>query len=81
VPEPRHELDPDSFTSPADPAGAAARDSTRAPVEFDANGLPRRTPGAQLIPGSVPSPAPARPSRDPDAVRDRLGGFQRGNRP
>ncbi|GAA3224751.1 hypothetical protein GCM10017691_13020 [Pseudonocardia petroleophila] len=75
MPQPRHEIGRDAFASPADDA-APARDVA---VELDANGLPQRTPGAQLVPGSVPAPAPPR-QRDPEAVRDRLTGYHRGTR-
>lgn len=40
-------------------------------------GLPRRQPGARLVRGADPLVAP-RPVRNPDAVRERLAGYQRG---
>src|SRR5262249_35128396 len=46
-------------------------------------GLPRRGPGANLVPGTARqtrrAPTPA-PTMSPDAVRSRLSGFQQGIR-
>jgi len=46
-------------------------------------GLPRRSPQANLVPGSaVPADRPTRPARPaeaPEAARRRLAGFQRGS--
>lgn len=44
-------------------------------------GLPRRRPGALLVPGAVDAaPVAVGAARDPDALRTRLSGFQRGAR-
>ncbi|MFC4334832.1 ATP-binding protein [Salininema proteolyticum] len=50
------------------------------------DGLPRRSPGSRLIPGSIPEDGPARPRRsvqddsspDPNEVRSRLSGLASG---
>lgn len=64
--------------------------ATQEPTSYTAAGLPRRTPRAQLAPGSVPLPQqdqprpPAhsddQPRRDPDFLRGRLADFQSGVR-
>jgi signal transduction histidine kinase len=68
------------WSSPADKGWRAAQTvespAVGSPTEA---GLPRRTPKANLIPGTVPSSQPAEvPSRSAADVRDRLAGFQRG---
>lgn len=68
------------WSSPADEGWRAAQtvESPAAGSPTEA-GLPRRTPNANLIPGTVPSSQPAEvPSRSAADVRDRLAGFQRG---
>jgi len=58
-------------------AAAAALDGL-APTDHTDRGLPRRRPGAQLVPGA-PTPSPdTRLAIDPDRVRARLSGFARG---
>jgi signal transduction histidine kinase len=73
----------DGWESEAD-AGWRAADvaSTPVPEEVTAAGLPKRRPGAFLVPGSVapsvaPQPSPAG-ARSADSVRDRMSSFQRG---
>jgi hypothetical protein len=68
------------WSSPADEGWRAAQ-TVESPAVGSATaaGLPRRTPNANLIPGTVPSSQPAEvPSRSAADVRDRLAGFQRG---
>ncbi len=63
-------------------AAASARDPLLGGVT--AAGLPKRTPKANLVPGSVgaegPAPAAPRPPVSADAVRNRLSSFQQGVR-
>jgi hypothetical protein len=72
------------WQTPAD-AGwrAAARAAESAPVGTTREGLPKRRPGAQLIPGAVPdhTAAPAAAGgewRDPAAVSAALSAYARG---
>ena len=68
------------WSSPADEGWRVAQ-TIESPAVGSATeaGLPRRTPKANLIPGTVPSSQPAEvPSRSAADVRDRLAGFQRG---
>jgi hypothetical protein len=68
------------WSSPADEGWRAAQ-TVESPAVGSATaaGLPRRTPNANLIPGTVPSSQLAEvPSRSAADVRDRLAGFQRG---
>jgi signal transduction histidine kinase len=68
------------WSSPADEGWRAAQ-TVEAPAAGSATeaGLPRRTPNANLVPGTVPSSQPAEmPSRSAADARDRLAGFQRG---
>ena len=45
----------------------------------DSSGLPRRTPGTLLVPGSVPAkPDESSVDLDPEEIRDRLSGFASG---
>ncbi|WP_169950214.1 nitrate- and nitrite sensing domain-containing protein [Microbispora sp. H11081] len=62
-------------------AAASARDPLHGGVT--AAGLPKRTPKANLVPGSVGADGPAatsRPPVSPEAVRNRLSSFQQGVR-
>jgi signal transduction histidine kinase len=57
--------------------------TSAAPVATTDTGLPRRTPRERLLPGSMdaavaPQPGGKRTSRDAEALRSRLAGFQRG---
>ncbi|MGH3254231.1 MAG: ATP-binding protein [Streptosporangiaceae bacterium] len=68
------------WTSPADQGWQAAR-AADVPTSAGSTpeGLPRRTPAANLIPGAIPgTPPSAPPTRSAAEVRDRLTGFQRG---
>ena len=69
------------WTSPADQGWQAAQ-AADVPTSAGSTpeGLPRRTPAANLIPGAIPNapPSAAPPTRSPAEVRDRLAGFQRG---
>jgi hypothetical protein len=42
------------------------------------NGLPKRVPQAQLVPGGVDDGAPATAHRSPDSVRGLLSAYHRG---
>ena len=68
------------WSSPADQGWRAAQTIESPAVGSSTEaGLPRRTPNANLIPGTIPSSQPAEvPSRSAADVRDRLAGFQRG---
>ncbi|WP_433081397.1 hypothetical protein ACQP1P_45960 [Dactylosporangium sp. CA-052675] len=48
--------------------------------EQDQDNLPRRRPGAQLVPGSVEPPAESRSAAavDPEQIRSRLSAFAEG---
>jgi len=86
-------VDSAAFATSADEGWRAATEVVGRRDEADTGtGLPKRTPGARLLPGSVgsgagptstgpggPTPQPAAP-RDADAVRGRLGDYQRGVR-
>jgi signal transduction histidine kinase len=68
------------WTSPADEGWQAAQ-AADVPTSAGSTpeGLPRRMPAANLIPGTIPSTPPsAPPTRSAAEVRDRLTGFQRG---
>ncbi|MGI5283308.1 sensor histidine kinase [Nonomuraea polychroma] len=72
-----------SWPSPVDQgwqaAGAAAEPAQGGTTN---SGLPKRTPRANLVPGTAnpkPPPAPA-PSLSPDRLRDRLASYQQGVR-
>ena len=68
------------WTSPADEGWQAAQ-AAGVPTSAGSTpeGLPRRTPAANLIPGTIPgTPPSAPPTRSAAEVRDRLTGFQRG---
>jgi signal transduction histidine kinase len=72
----------DGWESEAD-AGWQAADVASTPIaeEVTAAGLPKRRPGAFLVPGSVGPSVTAQPSsagRSADNVRDRMSSFQRG---
>jgi hypothetical protein len=82
-PEPDHR-DP-AWSSPADSGWQAAGViSEPAQGGTTSSGLPRRTPKANLVPGSAtppPSPAPApAPLVSPDRLRRRLANYQQGVR-
>jgi signal transduction histidine kinase len=72
-----------SWISPGD-EGWRAAETVLAPAVggITASGLPRRTPRANLVPGSAGAreDRPARPADSADVVSGRLAGFQRGSR-
>ncbi|MDQ3579976.1 MAG: hypothetical protein M3443_20735, partial [Actinomycetota bacterium] len=60
---------------------AAEAVATSIPDSTTSGGLPRRTPRERLLPGSLDPTVgvePPRIARDADALRTRLGSFQRG---
>jgi hypothetical protein len=68
------------WTSPADTGWQAAQ-AAELPTSSGSTpeGLPRRTPAANLIPGAIPgTPPSAAPTRSAAEIRDRLTGFHRG---
>jgi hypothetical protein len=71
-----------AWTSPGDDGWRAA-EAVLAPAAsgVTASGLPRRTPQANLVPGSAGAreARPARPADSAEAMRSRLAGFQRGS--
>ncbi len=72
-----------SWTSPGDEGWLAAETVlTPAVGGITASGLPRRTPQANLVPGSASArqDRPARAADSADVVSSRLAGFQRGAR-
>jgi hypothetical protein len=75
--------DSDDWTSPAD-QGWQAADVAAAPAQSGTtgSGLPKRTPRANLVPGTAtpkPPPTPA-PPLSPDRLRSRLASYQQGVR-
>ncbi|GIH74909.1 nitrate- and nitrite sensing domain-containing protein [Planobispora longispora] len=79
----------DPWTSPADSGWQAASvASDPSFVGLTSAGLPRRTPKANLVPGSVPRATPARPEPRPEPAmpvsaeraRNRMAEFQQGLR-
>ncbi|MER6830657.1 nitrate- and nitrite sensing domain-containing protein [Streptosporangium sp. NPDC000563] len=81
-------VEPEPWTSPGD-SGWQAAQAVSAPAHGGTTeaGLPRRTPRANLVPGSVapvagpePSPAPDAPRLSPEQMRSRMSSFQEGVR-
>ena len=71
----------DSFASPADDGWRAAVEAREAPLRtVPGTDLPRRVPGAQLVPGGIAAVGAARAMRDAEAIRSRLSNYQRGVR-
>ncbi len=72
----------DDFATAADDGWRAAVESRRqARVDLvPGTDLPRRTPGAQLLPGGIAAGGAGGSSRDADAIRSRLSNYQRGVR-
>ncbi|MGC4893295.1 nitrate- and nitrite sensing domain-containing protein [Micromonospora sp. DT31] len=63
----------------ADDGWRAASAATEVPVaETTRKGLPKRTPMAQLVPGSIDKPTAAVQRRTPEAVRGLLSAYHRG---
>jgi hypothetical protein len=72
-----------SWTSPSDEGWRAAETVlTPAVGGITASGLPRRTPKANLVPGSADAREnrPARAADSAEAISSRLAGFQQGSR-
>jgi hypothetical protein len=72
-----------AWSSPGDDGWRAAAAAVLAPASSGTTtaGLPRRTPQANLVPGSAGArpPRPPRPPETPEVARSRLAGFQRGS--
>jgi signal transduction histidine kinase len=72
-----------AWSSPGDDGWRVAAEAVLSPVSGGTTtaGLPRRTPQANLVPGSAGDrePRPARLTEPPEAARSRLAGFQRGS--
>jgi signal transduction histidine kinase len=72
-----------AWSSPGDDGWRVAAQAVLAPSSGGTTtaGLPRRTPQANLVPGSAGErePRQARPTEPPEAARSRLAGFQRGS--
>jgi signal transduction histidine kinase len=82
VPLDSHRAAP-SWTSPSDEGWRAAETVlTPAVGGITASGLPRRTPKANLVPGSADAREnrPARAADSAEAISSRLAGFQQGSR-
>ncbi|WP_441338513.1 hypothetical protein [Micromonospora sp. NBS 11-29] len=63
----------------ADDGWRAASAATEVPVaETTRKGLPKRTPMAQLVPGSIEKPSTSVQRRTPEAVRGLLSAYHRG---
>jgi signal transduction histidine kinase len=74
---------PPSWTSPSDEGWRAAETVLAPAVDgVTAAGLPRRTPKANLVPGSAGARenGPARAADSAEAISGRLAGFQQGSR-
>ncbi len=73
---------PQDFVSAADDGWRAAVEVREESARMDTvagTDLPRRTPGARLLPGGI-APGVGGASRDADAIRSRLSNYQRGVR-
>ncbi|MGC5012644.1 nitrate- and nitrite sensing domain-containing protein [Streptosporangium sp. DT93] len=71
----------DAWITPADAGWQAARAASDPSLGgITAAGLPRRTPRANLVPGTAAAPSSPVPSLSPDRVRSRLSSFQQGVR-
>jgi hypothetical protein len=72
-----------AWSSPGDDGWRVAAEAVLTPASSGTTtaGLPRRTPQANLVPGSAGArePRQARPTEPPEAARSRLAGFQRGS--
>jgi hypothetical protein len=68
------------WISTADLGWSAARHAAESSVTGVTEvGLPQRVPGARLVPGAIPSPAPSgKKSRNPDSIRANLDAHHRG---
>jgi signal transduction histidine kinase len=74
-------MDPAEFATSADAGWRAVADAAAADTGQTGSGLPRRTPGARLVPGSAGAGhGPNLPAREADSVRSRLSDYQRGVR-
>ncbi|MFF5245287.1 nitrate- and nitrite sensing domain-containing protein [Streptosporangium sp. NPDC000095] len=74
--------EPDSWNTPADAGWRAAQAASEPSLGgVTAAGLPKRTPKANLVPGTAAAvPASPMPPLSPDRVRNRLSSFQQGVR-
>ncbi|WP_329091197.1 sensor histidine kinase [Streptosporangium sp. NBC_01469] len=74
--------DPDSWNTPADAGWRAAQAASEPALGgVTAAGLPKRTPKANLVPGTAAAvPSSPMPPLSPDRVRNRLSSFQQGVR-
>ncbi|GAA2989889.1 nitrate- and nitrite sensing domain-containing protein [Streptosporangium longisporum] len=72
---------PDGWSTPADAGWRAARAASDPSLGgITAAGLPKRTPRANLVPGTAVAPSSPVPSLSPERVRSRLSSFQQGVR-
>ncbi|MFI7215259.1 sensor histidine kinase [Micromonospora maritima] len=70
---------PSPWQTAADDGWRAASAATEVPVaETTQKGLPKRTPMAQLVPGSIDKPSPTSQRRTPEGVRGLLSAYHRG---
>ncbi|MEV0756045.1 nitrate- and nitrite sensing domain-containing protein [Streptosporangium sp. NPDC050280] len=74
--------EPDSWNTPADAGWRAAQAASEPSLGgVTAAGLPKRTPKANLVPGTAAAvPVSPMPPMSPDRVRNRLSSFQQGVR-
>ncbi|MGJ6963942.1 nitrate- and nitrite sensing domain-containing protein [Streptosporangium sp. G11] len=74
--------DPDGWNTPADAGWRAAQAASEPSLGgVTAAGLPKRTPKANLVPGTAAAvPSSPMPPLSPDRVRNRLSSFQQGVR-
>ncbi|MEU4404985.1 nitrate- and nitrite sensing domain-containing protein [Streptosporangium sp. NPDC023963] len=74
--------EPDSWNTPADAGWRAAQAASEPALGgVTAAGLPKRTPKANLVPGTAAAvPSSPMPPMSPDRVRSRLSSFQQGVR-
>ncbi|SBT68845.1 Signal transduction histidine kinase [Micromonospora sediminicola] len=77
--QPASPQQPSPWQTAADDGWRAASAATEVPVEETTQkGLPKRTPMAQLVPGSIDKPSPSSQRRTPEGVRGLLSAYHRG---